>query len=405
MATVKLKFRASSVEGKEGTLYYHLIHQRASRWIRTEHRIYPEEWNEKKACIGTSMRPGRQTCVSLVRAKVHWEMQQMQRVLHDMAIAGTSCDIDDLMAKLRLLPSCQSVFTFMERQVAMKDSMQRIGTRNNYLNAYRRFKEYLNGEDLTFAQITAGMIEQYAAWLTSRGIKQNTIAYYLRTLRTLCNKAVEAGLAPRQILFAKVPTCNVRTCKRAITIMDIRNIEQLPLHEGSSSALARDLFLFSFYLRGMAFVDMAYLKKSDLKYGMLSYSRRKTNQSKTIEWERPMQTIVDRYASLTNGSPYMLPILTGADDAPYARYKQVEQSVNRHLKKIGEMVGLKMPLTTYVARHTWASVALQMDISIATISEGMGHSSYKTTQIYLETIDMSTVNQANKKILKSVLTM
>ena len=125
----------------------------------------------------------------------------------------------------------------------------------------------------------------------------------------------------------------------------------------------------------------------------------------TIEWERPMQTIVDRYASLTNGSPYMLPILTGADDAPYARYKQVEQSVNRHLKKIGEMVGLKMPLTTYVARHTWASVALQMDISIATISEGMGHSSYKTTQIYLETIDMSTVNQANKKILKSVLTM
>lgn len=116
-----------------------------------------------------------------------------------------------------------------------------------------------------------------------------------------------------------------------------------------------------------------------------------------------MQTLVGKYAYRTQDSIYMLPILSGKDPNPYVRYKQVEQNVNRNLKKIGDMIGLKMPLTTYVARHTWASIALCMDIPLATISEGMGHQSYKTTQIYLDTLDTAAVNQANKKILKRVL--
>ena len=334
MATVKVKFRASSVSGKEGTLYYHLIHQRSLR-------------------------------------------QQ--------------------------LPPSQSVFAFFRQQIAKKEQMQCIGTKNNYTSAANRFMEFRHQEDLTFSQMTGEMIEMYQAWLWNRGIGQNTVSFYLRTLRTLYNKAVEAGQAPPNNIFAHVQTSNVRTAKRAITVKEIRKIEKLDLPTGSSLDKARDLFFISFYLRGMAFVDMAFLKKTDLKCSMVSYNRRKTHQNLNIEWMKPMQAIIDKYAEQTKDSPYLLPILTGKESSPYTAYRKVEHNTNYNLKKIGEMVGLKIPLTTYVARHTWASVALHMNIPIATISEGMGHNSYKTTQIYLQSIDVATINEANERIIKEIL--
>ena len=214
---------------------------------------------------------------------------------------------------------------------------------------------------------------------------------------------MEAGQATPNDIFAHVQTANVRTAKRAISVNDIRKIEKLDLPRGSSLDKARDMFLFSFYLRGMAFVDMAFLKKSDLKCGLVSYNRRKTHQNLNIEWIKPMQAIIDKYAEQTKDSPYMLPILTGKETSPYTQYRKVEYNTNYNLKKIGKMIGLKIPLTTYVARHTWASIALHMNIPIATISEGMGHNSYKTTQIYLESIDVATINEANKKIIRKIL--
>lgn len=153
----------------------------------------------------------------------------------------------------------------------------------------------------------------------------------------------------------------------------------------------------------MAFVDMAFLKKTDLKCGLVNYNRRKTHQNLNIEWMKPMQAIIDKYAQQTKDSPYLLPILTGKESSPYTAYRKVEHNTNYNLKKIGEMVGLKIPLTTYVARHTWASVALHMNIPIATISEGMGHNSYKTTQIYLQSLDVATINEANKRIISKIL--
>lgn len=150
-------------------------------------------------------------------------------------------------------------------------------------------------------------------------------------------------------------------------------------------------------------MDMAFLKKTDLKCGMVSYNRRKTHQNINIEWMKPMQAIIDKYAEQTMDSPYLLPILTGKESSPYTAYRKVEHNTNYNLKNIGKMTGLKIPLTTYVARHTWASVALHMNIPIATISQGMGHNSYKTTQIYLQSLDVATINEANKRIIRKIL--
>ena len=403
MATVKIKFRASSVAGKEGTLYYHIIHQRKLRWISTDYHVYPEEWNARKSSVIVSNSNNRQAHLQLIQSQIDWEMKQMQCIIHDKEMDGVSYSVDDLANEIQQLPTSQSVFMFFRQQIAKKEQMQCVGTKNNYTNAVNRFIEFRNQKDLTFSQMTADMMEMYQAWLWNRGVGQNTVSFYLRTLRTLHHKAVEAGQATSNDIFAHVQTANVRTAKRAISIKDIRKIEKLELQIGSSIDKARDLFLLSFYLRGMAFVDMAFLKKSDLKCGMVSYNRRKTHQNLNIEWIKPMQAIIDKYAEQTKDSPYILPILTGKETSPYTQYRKVEYNTNYNLKKIGKMIGLKIPLTTYVARHTWASIALHMNIPIATISEGMGHNSYKTTQIYLESIDVATINEANRRIIRKIL--
>lgn len=403
MATVKIKFRASSVAGKEGTLYYHIIHQRKLRWISTDYHVYPEEWNAGKSSVIVSNSNNRQAHLQLIQSQIDWEMKQMQCIIHDKEMDGVSYSVDDLANEIQQLPTSQSVFMFFRQQIAKKEQMQCVGTKNNYTNAVNRFIEFRNQKDLTFSQMTADMMEMYQAWLWNRGVGQNTVSFYLRTLRTLHHKAVEAGQATSNDIFAHVQTANVRTAKRAISVKDIRKIEKLDLPRGSSLDKARDMFLFSFYLRGMAFVDMAFLKKSDLKCGLVSYNRRKTHQNLNIEWIKPMQAIIDKYAEKTKDSPYMLPILTGKETSPYTQYRKVEYNTNYNLKKIGKMIGLKIPLTTYVARHTWASIALHMNIPIATISEGMGHNSYKTTQIYLESIDVATINEANKRIIRKIL--
>lgn len=403
MATVKIKFRASSVAGKEGTLYYHIIHQRKLRWISTDYHVYPEEWNAGKSSVIVSNSNNRQAHLQLIQSQIDWEMKQMQCIIHDKEMDGVSYSVDDLANEIQQLPTSQSVFMFFRQQIAKKEQMQCVGTKNNYTNAVNRFIEFRNQKDLTFSQMTADMMEMYQAWLWNRGVGQNTVSFYLRTLRTLHHKAVEAGQATSNDIFAHVQTANVRTAKRAISVKDIRKIEKLDLPRGSSLDKARDMFLFSFYLRGMAFVDMAFLKKSDLKCGLVSYNRRKTHQNLNIEWIKPMQAIIDKYAEKTKDSPYMLPILTGKETSPYTQYRKVEYNTNYNLKKIGKMIGLKIPLTTYVARHTWASIALHMNIPIATISEGMGHNSYKTTQIYLESIDVATINEANRRIIRKIL--
>ena len=402
MATVKVKFRVSSVPGKEGTLYYQLIHQRRQRWISTAYHGFPGEWNDKKSAIIVSNRNNRQAHLQLIQSKIDWEMKQMQRIIRDKDAEGIPYTIDDIAREIQQLPQSQSVFAFFRLQIDKKEQMQCIGTKSNYISATNRFMEFRGNEDLAFSQMTNEMMEMYQAWLWNRGVGQNTIAFYLRTLRTLYNKAVEAGQAPPNDIFAHVQTSNVRTAKRAITVKEFRKIENLKLPTGSSLDKARDLFLISFYLRGMAFVDMAFLKKTDLKCSMVNYNRRKTHQNLNIEWMKPMQAIIDKYAEQTKESPYLLPILTGKESSPYTAYRKVEHNINYNLKKIGEMVGLKIPLTTYVARHTWASVALHMNIPIATISEGMGHNSYKTTQIYLQSIDVATINEANARIIKKI---
>lgn len=307
--------------------------------------------------------------------------------------------------KLKIYPpprTGKTVFRYLQEQVTRKEQMKRQGTAMTYANAYRRFHEFRKGVDLAFEELTSDMMERYEAWLIDRRLKQNSIRCYLRTLSTLLYKAADEGLLPDRNLFGRVRLSYVKTAKRAISEKDLKAIAALQLPEGSTIAFARDLFMFSFYMRGMPFVDIAYLRKTDLKNGMLAYCRKKTNQYLTVAWEAEQQKIVDRYAHKAENSRYLLPVILREDGTERKQYQRMQENVNYNLKKIGAMIGLKMPLTTYVARHTWASIARNINVPITIISEGMGHRSIKTTQVYLDSIDVSRVNEANLKIIRRI---
>ena len=402
MATIKLKFRTSSKDEKEGTLCYQVIHKRNVRWITTRHRIRASEWNRRTASITFTGNRERDCQLRLIQSSVIWEMEQRKRSIRLMDTEAKDYTIEMLFQSFEHLPECVTVFDFMQKQIDRKREMKRFGTARTYANTLRSFREFQSDNDLTFTELTQEMMEQYEAWMTHRGLKQNTIRFYLRTLNTLTRKAIDEHLMEDRQLFAKVRLSYVKTTKRAITESQIRRIERLDLSEKPAQALARDMFMFSFYMRGMSFADMAFLRKADLKYGMLSYCRRKTNQHLTIAWHRALQVIIDRYAHLTRNTPYLLPIITRTDGTEYKQYRNREECINRALKSIGVAAGLKIPLTTYVARHSWASIARNMNFSIAIISEGMGHQSYRTTQIYLDSIDTARIDDANNRIIHRI---
>ena len=167
-----------------------------------------------------------------------------------------------------------------------------------------------------------------------------------------------------------------------------------------SMDFARDMFMFSFCTRGMSFIDMAYLKKTDLNNGCLVYRRKKTGQLLTMEWTRQMQDIVNKYKQ--NDTRYLLPIITREDGSERRQYQNQMRKINRSLKDIARLAGLSVPLSLYYARHSWATIARGKNVPLSVISEALGHDSETTTQIYLDSIKSSEVDKVNRMILENL---
>lgn len=397
MATFKLKFRPSTAEGKPGTMYFQVTHRRSTRTVYTDYRVMPEEWDGRTSFIRITGTPERRAELQLIASKLRWDCKQITSLITEKELAMLEYTADDIVSAFRLLPPCQTWFSFIHGMVAKKLRIGRLGTAKTYRDALMSFSRFRNGEDLTIDALDAETMNLYEAWLKGRGVKRNSSSCYLRTLRTLYRKAVETGLTTDKHIFRHVFTGFAKTAKRAIPLGSLRAIRQLQLSEGSAIAFARDLFMLIVYLQGISFVDLAYLKKDDIRNGQLHYSRKKTGQELTVGWESVMQDIVDNYIHLTKGSPYLLPIITKTDGTERRQYERMEHKVNYYLKKIGTMVGLQASLTTYTGRHTWASILRDMGTSLSVISKGLGHESLKTTQIYLSSIDMEGVVKANQK--------
>lgn len=313
MASFKLKFRPSTAKDKTGTLYFQVIHRRSTRTVCTDYHVTPEEWDGQTSSVRVTGTPERQAKLRLIVSKVRWDCRQIASLITEKEQALVEYTADDIASAFRRLPPCQTWFGFIHGMVAKKLRMGRTGTAKTYLDALASFSRFRDGEDIAIDALDAELMNRYEAWLKGRGVKRNSSSCYLRTLRTLYRKAAEKGLTTDRDIFRHVFTGFAATAKRALPLDTIRAVRRLPLPEGSTLAFARDMFMLGIYLQGISFVDMAYLRKDDIRNGLLQYSRRKTGQGISVGWEPAMQEIVDAYAHLTEGSPYLLPVITRQD--------------------------------------------------------------------------------------------
>lgn len=291
--------------------------------------------------------------------------------------------------------------TFMRQEIQHKEQCRRIGTARNYSTALKSFLSFCNGAELPVKEITPELIEDYAAWLTGKGVCNNSISYYMRTLRAVYMRMVKEGLTADRHPFVNVYTGVDKTRKRAITEADIRIIKNLNLGDNRKLNFVRDMFILSFYLMGISFVDLAYLKKNDVKNGHIVYKRCKTGQQITIAIVPKIQLLLDKYPA-PEGSVYLLPIIASPHKDARKQYQNMLRQVNKYLKVIAAKAGLAAQLTSYTSRHSWASIAKVHNINISTISDALGHQNEATTRIYLATLDTTHVDKANEIILSGL---
>ncbi len=297
------------------------------------------------------------------------------------------------------MKTSKSFLSFMESVIKCLRQRGSRTTASNYLHTLERLRRFREGKDFSFKEMDYIFVEDYVAHLKKDGLSSNTISFYMRILRAVYNRAVEQGVTNNKKPFRTVFTGTEKTRKRAIRINDLKRIRKLDLSLYPEREFARDVFMFLFFCRGMSFVDAAYLKKSDIKNGVLSYRRRKTNQPLQVKMEREMEEIISRHT--LRGSPYLLPLISDFGDA-HQQYSAAIHRINNSLKKVGRMLNLPIALTTYVSRHTWATIAKRLNVPLAVISEALGHGSETTTQIYLASIDSSVIDRANSMIIKGL---
>ena len=270
-------------------------------------------------------------------------------------------------------------------------------TRENYLTALRSLRRFA-GNSLRVGDISATLLHSYERWLMDQGVSRNTSSCYMRSLRSVLGKLAGDSKEP---LFKGIYTGRCTTDKRSVSEETVRRLKQVTLPAKSKLALARDLFLFSFYAQGMPFVDMAFLRRHQLTDGQLVYHRHKTGTRIAVSLLPCMQHIINSHP--TTGSRYVFPLLTTDDpDKAYSEYQKQLNWYNRSLKQLAQLADIKENLTSYTARHSWATAAYHSNVDLSVISKALGHTNPQTTLTYLREIDDRRLEEANRRIASSV---
>ncbi len=396
MATIKVKLRPSKVVGKAGVIYYQITHNRTSRQITTRLRVSPSDWDTDEEKL-VSSAPNR----SMIQNRIDSDVVLLRRVISDLDAYGVGYSVSDVINRYKS-PKCHILLLdYMRAQVEQLRANHRLGTAKNYEKTMCSLSAFLGDVRLPLSALTEQVIIDYNAFLVQRGLVRNSVSFYMRVLRAIYNKAVRQKLIVQQHPFTEVYTGIDRTRKRAVSETIITQLYRLELESGTPLALCRDMFIFSYCTRGMAFVDIAYLKKTNLQNGIICYARRKTGQLLSVRIEPSIQRIIDRYAD--SDSPYVFPILNSLDSTEaYEQYQIALNTHNRLLGRLSEMLGCGCKLTSYTSRHSWATAARNHNVPISIISQGMGHTSEKTTQIYLTMLENSVIDDANKGIISGL---
>ena len=397
ITSVKLMLNKSRILNNGSyPLVFQVIHNRRKKLLYTGYRMKEEVFDESE---GKIMNGVGSTFTATEVVKMNRELRKMRnqidtRIRH-LERTGEEFAVEDILTQNAFGTGKPQFYLlrYINAQIERKQELKKVGMAAAYKSTRSSLAKFIGRPDVRMSEVDLAFVRRYEDFLYSNGASGNTVSYYLRNLRSLYNQAVTDGYHPRgEYPFAKAQTRPAKTVKRALSRTDMQNLADLNLENEPELEFTRDLYLFSFYAQGMAFVDIVLLKKTDICNGVLTYSRHKSKQLIRIVVTPQMQGVIDKY---NTENEYLFPIISGEYASGYQKYRLALGRINRHLKKIAVVADIKVPLTTYTARHTWATLARDYGAPISVISAGLGHTSEEMTRVYLKDFDVSMLNQVN----------
>ena len=381
-----------------------VMHKRKTRWLSLGITIKVEHWDDENNCIKTSTK-----ALMAAQLKIDKRIEELQRKIYRLEVLGMEVNLDNLFETNGRKVRC-SIGDAIMQNINRLESFGKYASASKYrslMSSLDRFKSL----DIRLDEIDVSFLRDFEIYLRKIGNVNNSIATKFAIFKATYNRALTEGLfvlrTTSPFVQYKVGSLWTRTRKRAITKSDVRALMALNIPSSDQNdyrSFARDIFLFSYFTAGINFTDIASLRYKDFYDGRISYSRNKTQKLLTFRLTPMALEIILKYMKI-GASPddYIFPILNREIHITslqiYNRMHKVLGKVNRELKKLGEQIGLQIPLTTYVARHTYATVLKREGVNVALISESLGHSNIQTTQIYLDSFENSQIDEAMKHLL------
>lgn len=414
MCTITFVLRASR-RGRDfaGHLFIRLTRNRQSCTVTTPYQVYHNEWDPVRHCLVYSgCDPVRRRELSHIEE----ELRREHRLVEDIILRleeESRCSAAAVGQTYRQSKDRKSLRVFTCRLSRDLQQQGRYRTSKAYMTVCRGFLSFLNKEDISLSGLDSTLLLSFERYLKERSRAANTISYYMRNLRAIYNKAVAEGLISkiRSNPFIEVYTGVRTTRKRALSRRSLLKLGQLDVLLGVNPDNdkkdydqrkrpldAQRLFFFSFHARGISFVDLAYLRKDNIRRGVLSYYRKKTGRQIDVKVTPAMQSIINSFCERVRQSPYLFPIIKSPGKGSRLEYESGLRLQNKRLEKLACMAGVREKVTTHVARHSWATMAKGENLPLWVISEGLGHSNEKTTYTYLASFDRSILDVAGERI-------
>lgn len=390
---------------KDGTcpLIFRIYKNRSSYFaFSTGYSLLPKDWDSTKRVVKNSYKGS--DSVTWLNNYLQRKKVEFTDILGKLRENNTLNNLTNLEIKERLLGGSSDVnfYSYTDKIINEFKVLKRIGNARSYSYMLNSIKNFNNNKIIKFSDITYDFLKKYEFYyLSKEGNSKNGLAVYMRTLRAIYNRAIKDGHVQQEkypFLTYKIKT--EPTQKRSISYDHIKSIEDLTFSEGTALYNCKNYFLLSFYLMGLSYTDLAHLTKKNIQNGRITFSRQKTHRIYEMAITEKAIKIIDYYLNKYPDIEYILPIITKIE--PNEIYKQVSESrkrFNKQLKKIAELCGIDKNLTSYVSRHSFATLAKNKGIPITAISEMLGHENIKTTQVYLDSLPSDVIDQYHRDIL------
>lgn len=421
MSSFNFVFRSSTKIGRHpGSLSLRVIHNRRVKTISLSCYIYPEEWDAKNQTVIYPLTDAnRIRYLDRVKEKMRLCLESLELRIAALEQEG-DYTVEEIIAGYYLSRGEEKLSAWVEVLVIdlMKAKRKRLA--EAYQTVTRGLLKYNKSKDICLNQINSFLIKGFEKSLMDQGKKPNTISYYMRNLRSIYNKAVRARRvsAKDEDPFTGVYTKVKATSKRALTAEEMKllydiNFSELrlnyfmkPTSNGFIEGLYRSwrFFIFCVFAQGMCFIDLAYLRKDNIKDGVCFYYRKKTLQQIEVKVNEGMRCIIESFAEEVKDSPYLFPIIRKNGKDERLQYETALRVQNRRLRILSEIIGVNKKITTHVGRHTFATLARNGGIPMGAISEMLGHTTEKMTQNYLDSFDKSFSDRAYAMIIDAITT-